>query len=54
MEPIEAALTFLQSLKPGEPLNYSAVAKKYGCDRSTLLKQHRGVQTSKKEQYAKL
>jgi hypothetical protein len=51
MDPIEAALSFLSSLEPEETPNYTQIAKKSGCDRSTLSKRHRGVQGSKREQY---
>ncbi|KAF2187451.1 hypothetical protein K469DRAFT_114057, partial [Zopfia rhizophila CBS 207.26] len=51
MQPIEAALESLKSLKPGEPPNYTATAKKFGCNRSTLSRRHRSVQGTKAEQY---
>src|SRR5690348_16496167 len=44
MDPIEAALASLESLKLGEKPNYAATARKYGCKRSTLSKRHRGTQ----------
>jgi hypothetical protein len=44
MSPIDDALASLESLKPGESINYTQVANKYGCDRSTLSRRHRGVQ----------
>jgi len=34
----------LKSLKLGESPNYTQVAQKYGCERSTLSRRHRGVQ----------
>src|SRR4051812_14299518 len=43
MDGIEAALESLKSLKLGESPNYTVIAKKYGCDRSTLSRRHRGV-----------
>ena len=43
MDPLEAALESLKSLKLGESPNYTQVAKKYGCERSTLSRRHRGV-----------
>ena len=46
MDPIEAALESLESLKPGESPNYTAVAKKYGVQRSTLSRRHRRVTRS--------
>jgi hypothetical protein len=54
MEPIEAALAFLRSLESGESVNYTTVAKNFGCNQTTLSKQYRGVQGSKKDQYEKL
>ena len=46
MEPIDLALAELASLKAGEKLNYTAVAKKYSVNRTTLSKRHRGLQQS--------
>ena len=46
MDAIEAALNSLKSLKLGESPNYTQVAKKYGCNQSTLSRRHRGVQGS--------
>jgi len=44
MTPIEAALAAIAS---EEDPNYAAVAEKYGCDRSTLSRRHRGITGSK-------
>ena len=44
MDSIEAALA---DLALQEAPNYGATAKKYGCDRSTLSRRHRGVTGSK-------
>jgi hypothetical protein len=44
MAPIDDALASLESLDPGESVNYAQVAKKYRCDRNTLSRRHRGVQ----------
>jgi transposase-like protein len=41
---IDDALASLESLDPGELINYTQVAKKYGCDQNTLSRRHRGVQ----------
>ena len=46
MAPIDDALESLKSLKPGEQPNFTHVADKYGCNRSTLSKRWRGVQGS--------
>ena len=51
MEPIDLALAELASLKAGEKLNYTAVAKKYSANRTTLSKRHRGLQQSRDIQY---
>ena len=51
MDPIEAALDALRSLKPGEPFSYTEYATKYSCNRITLSKRHRGVQGSRAAQY---
>jgi hypothetical protein len=44
MAPIDDALESLKSLKPGEQPQFTQVANKYGCNRSTLSKRWRGVQ----------
>ena len=36
MDPIEAALALFELLKVGEKPNFTAIAKKYSIDRSTL------------------
>ncbi|KAF2174653.1 hypothetical protein K469DRAFT_773422 [Zopfia rhizophila CBS 207.26] len=51
MNPLEAALASLESLKPGETPNYTRTAKEFGCNRSTLSKRHRGVQGPRTVQY---
>jgi hypothetical protein len=43
MDPIEAALDSLKSMKVGESPNYSKVAKEFSCSRVTLSRRHRGV-----------
>jgi hypothetical protein len=52
MQPIEAALAALESLEPGEIPNFTATAKEYGVDRTTLSRRYRGVQHSQEDQYA--
>jgi hypothetical protein len=49
MTGIEKALEALSLLKPGEHFEYTEYAKKFGCNRSTLSKRHRGVQGSMEE-----
>ena len=51
MDSIEAALADIESLKPGEKLNYAKIAKKHGVNRVTLSKRHRGIQRSRQDQY---
>lgn len=51
MNPIDAAIASLESLDLGEKPNYAQVARKFGVDRSTLSKRHRGLQGSRTEQY---
>lgn len=46
MGDIKAALAALESLKPGEKVNYTQIAAQYDVDRTTLSKRHRGVQSS--------
>lgn len=48
---MEEALKYLDSLKPGEKIVYAQVAKLYGVDRSVLSRRHRGVCTSRDQQY---
>lgn len=51
MTPIEAALEAIELLEPGESINYTFFANKYGVSRSTLSRRHRGVQRSRDHQY---
>src|SRR6266566_2442863 len=51
MQPIEAALAALKSLKPGEIPDFTATAKKYGVQRSTLSRRYHGVTGSREAQY---
>jgi len=43
MAPIDEAIEYLESLRPGEEFSYTEVAHKYGVVRSTLSRRHRGV-----------
>ena len=43
MDPLEAALASLESLRPGEKPNYAVTARKFGINHSTLLWRHKGV-----------
>jgi AraC-like DNA-binding protein len=51
MASIEAAIEAINSLEPGEPINYATIAKKFGVKRLTLSRRHRGVTSSKANQY---
>ncbi|KAF2621069.1 hypothetical protein BU25DRAFT_355167 [Macroventuria anomochaeta] len=46
MEPINAALAAIESLKSGEKLVYMQIAKRFGVNRITLARQHQGLTTS--------
>jgi hypothetical protein len=47
MAPINNALAAIEALKPGEKLVYGRIAEAYGCDRSTLVRRHQGIQASR-------
>jgi DNA invertase Pin-like site-specific DNA recombinase len=51
MSSIEAAIEAINSLKPGNSINYTKIAKEFGVDRSTLSRRHRGVQGPRDCQY---
>ena len=51
MDPVEAALIALISLKQGELFSYTEYVEKFGCDHSTLSKRHCGVQGTRAAQY---
>ena len=44
MDPVEAALIALKSLKQGEPFSYTEYAEKFDYDYSILSKRHYSVQ----------
>ena len=44
---IEAALRYLELLKPGEQFTYTNVAEEFGVERSTLAQRHQGISTSR-------
>jgi hypothetical protein len=46
MGSIEAALTAIESLKPGEKFNYTQVVEQYNIQRVTLARRHQGLSTS--------
>jgi len=43
MDPIDAAITAINSLQPGEHFTYTEIAEKFGVLRSTLSRRHRRV-----------
>ena len=43
MDPIEAAITAIESREPGEDFSSSQVAKEYGVVRTTLARRHQRV-----------
>jgi transposase-like protein len=47
MDPILAALAAIDSLKPGEKVNYTQIAKEYGVVDTTLAWRHKGGSTSR-------
>ena len=47
MDPIQAAINEIESQEPGEDLSYTKIADKYGVERTTLSRRHRGVTTSR-------
>jgi hypothetical protein len=49
MSSIEAALTSIESLEPGEPLVYSKIADRFGCSRVTLARRHQGLQAPRSD-----
>ena len=53
MDSIEAALEYLGPLKPGLSFNYVLVARKFGVNRLTLSRRHKGIQGPKSKQYEK-
>ncbi|CAE7002810.1 hypothetical protein P3342_001681 [Pyrenophora teres f. teres] len=46
MDPIEAAIDAIESREPGAPFSYRAVAKRFGVDRTTLSRRHKGLRQS--------
>jgi hypothetical protein len=43
---MEAALTAIELLKPGEKFTYQAIADQFGVQRSTLSQRHQGCQST--------
>jgi transposase-like protein len=43
MDPISAAIEYIESREPGEDISYTQVASQYGVNRSTLSRRHRRV-----------
>ena len=53
MDPIEAAITAIDSREPGESFVYQDIATECGVNRSTLSRRHRRVTQSRAEGYEK-
>jgi hypothetical protein len=53
MGSIESALEYLGPLKPGILVNYAFVARRFGVNRLTLSRRHKGIQGPKSKQYEK-
>jgi hypothetical protein len=51
MEPIDAALTAIEALEPGEKLVYTQIAKRSSVNRITLARRHQGLTTSRAIRY---
>jgi len=47
--PIKEALAEICSLRSGEKFSYRALAKKHGCSRTTLTRQHQGQAPPREE-----
>lgn len=48
---MESALAAIESLEPGERINYTQIARQFGVNRVTLSRRHQGAQGTKKAQY---
>jgi hypothetical protein len=53
MNPINAALAAIKSLKPGEDFSYTKIAERFSVIRSTLTRRHQGATRAREEAYAK-
>ena len=53
MDPIETAITAIDSREPGESFVYQDIATECGVNRSTLSRRHRRVTQSRAEGYEK-
>ena len=51
---LEAALSYIRSLRPGESFSYRKVAEKYHISRTTLAEHHQGKRTTREKQYDQL
>lgn len=48
---MDAAIEAIESLKPGDSINYTKIAKEFGVNRITLSRRHKGIQRSRRDQY---
>ena len=49
MDPIEVAITEIESLEPGEYFTYIKMAEKFGVSRTTLSRRHRRVTRTREQ-----
>ena len=47
MSAIEAALTAIDALEPGEKINYTKISNQYGVVRSTLARRHQHLSSTR-------
>ena len=52
MDPIQEAIEYIESREAGDKFSYRQVAKRFGVDRTTLSRRHKGAQPSKATQAA--
>jgi hypothetical protein len=50
MSSIEAALTVIKLLEPGEQFSYRQIAAQYHCNRTTLARRHKAVSVSRENE----
>jgi len=46
MTPIQEAIEYIESRESGDEFSYRQIAKRFGVDRTTLSRRHKGVQAS--------
>jgi hypothetical protein len=48
---MDAAIEAIKSLKPGDSINYTKIAKEFRVNQITLSRRHKGIQRSRKDQH---